>query len=111
MYLPKSENDLIETYLPNYSNRNDVFRLDVLQRYLDNELNEAEIKEFSIESLAQAKKEHTILLQDLFTEALLSYINIVCELQREQCVKSYVSNMYCNSPLDNIRFAIMPPFE
>ena len=74
MYIPKSGNDLIENYFPNYYNSEEVHRLDVLTRYLDGELSEEDRIEYSISEDENYEKEFLELSEKLFSEALKVFV-------------------------------------
>lgn len=108
--LPDSAGDMIENYLPDYSKRNDVFRLDILRRYLDCELDEEQMAEYGLvdDELGNHQQEYIELSEALYKEAMISFLCVVCELQRQKCVENYYSNLHTQSPQDLILLAPMP---
>ncbi|NDV64009.1 hypothetical protein [Bacteroides sp. 224] len=74
MYIPKSVNDLIENYFPNYCNSKEIHRLDVLTRYLDGELSEGDCVEYLISDEENYEKEFNELSEKIFSESLKAFV-------------------------------------
>lgn len=108
--LPDSAGDVIENYLPDYSKRNDVFRLNILRRYLDGELDEEQMAEYGLvdDELGNHQQEYIELSKALYKEAMMFFLCVVCELQRQKCIENYYSNLHTQSLQDLILFAPMP---
>ena len=86
LLIPTEEYELFETYYPNYTSSNEVLRLDDLDRFIDNELDEEQISTYLHMSKEEAESKRESLITErnnlrdmIFATAMLEFLKIALE--------------------------------